>query len=108
MRPCFGGETVKKAFLFATDINPLKMSSQLYEAAVEKISSLPGMIAVHPDISYVLIAFDTLENAIMARGIWTESGYNAGRYIMNGRIEDNGLTLTVISPAYDTSGGPVQ
>ena len=99
---------MKNVFLFATDINPLKMSAQHYEAAVEKISSLPGMIAVHPDINYVLVIFDTLENAILSRGIWTEAGYNAARFIMSGRIEDDGLTITVNSPAYDSSGGPVQ
>ena len=99
---------MQKVFLFATDISPIKMTAQDYETAVEKISNLPGMIAVHPDMTYVLVMFDTLENAILSRGIWTEEGYNAGRYIMNGRIEDDGLTITVDSPAYDTSGGPVQ
>lgn len=99
---------MQNVFLFATDISPLNMSNRDFETAVEKVSDLPGMIAVHPDITYVLIIFDTLENAITARGIWTEQGYNAARYIMNGRIEDDGQTITVDRPAFDSQGGPLQ
>ena len=99
---------MQKVFLFATDISPLRMTPQDFETAVEKVSDLPGMIAVHPDVTYVLIIFDTLENAITARGIWTEAGYNAARYIMNGRIEDDGQTITVDSPVFDSHGGPMQ
>lgn len=99
---------MKEVFLFATDISLLTMSQKDYEKAVKAVSKLPGLFGVHPDVAYVLIMFDKVEDAITARGIWTEKGYNAGRYIMSGRIEDDGLTITVDKPVHDCSGGPVQ
>ena len=99
---------MEKVFLFATNMSPLGMPFNEFEKAVEKTKDLPGMIAVHPDVTYALIIFDTLENAITSRGIWTEAGYEAARYIMNGRIEDDWQTITVDDPAFDCQGGPLQ
>ena len=77
-------------------------------ATIFFLKSLPGFIAVHPSPEYTLLCFDTLENAIVSRGKWTETGEQAGRYIMNATMQPEKGLLTVKHPAWDSQGGKMQ
>lgn len=93
-------------FLFAIGaIDPIT-DKEAADRAIEFIMGLPGFVAVHPNPEYTLLCFDTLDNAITSRGIYTETGNQAGRYIMNAVIDRD--TLQVNSPAWDSQGGNVQ
>ena len=97
-----------KVYTFAVNaIDPFS-DMKAADAAIKLIKNLPGFVAVHPDLSYTLLCFDTLENAIASRGMWTENGNEAARYIMNAVIDKGKGMLTVDGPAWDSQGGPVQ
>lgn len=91
-------------YMFAIGVIDPFIDLKAADAAVTFIKKLPGFVAVHPDITYTLLCFDTLENAIKSRGIWTETGNEAGRYIMNAVIDQDKGMLTVNDPAWDSQG----
>ena len=93
--------------VFAVGMIDLFSSQAAIDNTIGFMKSLPGFCAVHPDIMYTLLCFDTLENAITSRGMWTETGKNAARYIMKATIDREKGMLTVKSPAWDSQGGPV-
>lgn len=95
-------------YLFAVGaIDPIKHRKDAKQA-VEFIKTLPGFVAIHPNLDYSLLCFDTLDNAIISRGKWTETGNDAARYIMEATIEKGKGLLTVKGPAWDSQGGQVQ
>lgn len=99
----------RELFVFAVGaFDPFSMKPEEAETLVMFIKNLPGFFAIHPDVNYNLLCFDTLEHAISSRGIWTETGNEAGRYIMNAKIEGDEETLMVGSPAWDSKGGMPQ
>lgn len=95
-------------FTFAIGVIDPFIDRDNADRAIEIIKKLPGFVAVHPDMMCTLLCFDTLENAIISRGKWTETGNGAGRYIMNAKMEHEKGLLTVLSPAWDSQGGKVQ
>ena len=94
-------------YCFVVGIIDPFMDNESAERAIAFIKSLPGMIAVHPDVTYTILIFDTLDHARTSRGMWTEAGQKAGP-VMRGRIEEDGQTITVIEPADNMNGGRVQ
>ena len=95
-------------FLFAVGvIDPLKNRKEA-NRAITFIKTLPGFVAIHPGVDYTLLCFDTLNNAILSRGKWTETGNNAGRYIMSATMDKEEGLLTVHGPAWESQGGQVQ
>lgn len=100
--------TKGKVFTFTIGIiDPFK-DRKAADWAVRFISKLPGLVGVHPDADYTILIFDTLDNAILSRARFTETGNDAGYYIMNAEIQDDGL-LVIRSAAYDIrTGGMVK
>ena len=78
------------------------LQPQEAEDFVMFMKPMSGLIGVHPMFPQgTLLAFDTLDNARFARDRVTESGNQAGHYIMNAEISENLQTLTINGPALD-------
>ena len=74
-------------YLFSIGIIDPIRNRKAANRAVKFIKTLPGLVAVHPNPEYTLICFDTLDNAIRARARYTETGNQAGRYILEAEME---------------------
>ena len=94
-------------YVFSVGMIDLFSSQAAIDNTIGFIKKLPGFCAVHPDIMYTMLCFDTLENAITSRGMWTETGNNAARFIMNATIDHEKGMLIVKDPAWDSQGGPI-
>lgn len=91
-------------YLFSIGIIDPIRNRKAANRAVKFIKTLPGLVAVHPNPEYTLLCFDTLDNAIRARARYTETGNQAGRYILRAKADkENGL-LKVEKPVYDSKG----
>ena len=93
-----------RVYLFAIGIIDPIRKRKAADRAVRFIKTLPGLAAVHPNPEYTLLCFDTLDNAIKSRARYTETGNDAGRYIMEGEIEESTGTLIVKDIAFDSKG----
>lgn len=93
-----------KVYTFAIGIIDPVRNRKAADRAVKFIKTLPGFTAIHPDIEYTLLCFDTLDNAIRARARYTETGNQAGRYILEAQIEKEKGLLKVEKPIYDSQG----
>ena len=91
-------------YLFAIGIIDPIRNRKAANRAVKFIKTLPGLVAIHPNPEYTLICFDTLDNAIRARARYTETGNQAGRYILEAQIEKEKGLLKVEKPIYDSQG----
>ncbi len=93
-----------KVYLFSIGIIDPIRNRKAANRAVKFIKTLPGLVAIHPNPEYTLICFDTLDNAIRARARYTETGNQAGRYILEAQIEKEKGLLKVEKPIYDSQG----
>lgn len=91
-------------YLFAIGIIDPVRNRKAADRAIKFIKTLPGFTAIHPDIEYTLLCFDTLDNAIRARARYTETGNQAGRYILEAEMEQKEGLLKIRKPAYDSQG----
>lgn len=93
-----------KFFAFVIGVIDPFRDREAADRAVEFIKKLPGLVGVHPNADYTVLVFDTLENAITSRAIYTETGNQAAYIIMNAEIGNDGV-LMIQSPAYDSRDG---
>lgn len=95
---------MKKYYIFAVGVIDPFRDKKAARRAVKFIKTLPGFKALHPHPEYTLLCFDTLDNAITSRARYTETGNDAGRYIMEADLDEKTGTLIVRKPAYDAKG----
>lgn len=93
-----------KVYLFAIGIIDPVRNRKAANRAIKFIKTLPGFIAIHPNPEYSLLCFDTLDHAIKARARYTETGNEAGRYIMQAEMNNAEGLLTIQGVAYDIKG----
>lgn len=91
-------------YLFSIGIIDPIRNRKAANRAIKFIKTLPGFTAIHPDIEYTLLCFDTLDNAIRARARYTETGNQAGRYILRAKADKEKGLLKVEKPVYDSQG----
>ena len=91
-------------YLFSIGIIDPIRNRKAANRAIKFIKTLPGLVAVHPNPEYTLICFDTLDHAIRARARYTETGNQAGRYILEAEMEQKEGLLKIRKPAYDSQG----
>ena len=95
---------MKKLYLFAVGVIDPFRDKKAARRAVKFIKTLPGFKALHPNPEYTLLCFDTLDNAITSRARYTETGNDAGRYIMEAELDERTGTLKIQKPVYDAKG----
>ena len=91
---------MKKGYCFAMPNLPNPVTHPFRaKKALELLNSLEGLEAIHVMHPHgTLLVFWDRTKAVLARNRIEETGNKCGRYIMDCRVEDDMVTLTVLGP----------